>query len=77
MGGIPPTMPEEQVKKLCESFGLLKKFMLHKDPLNNQNNRGYCFFEYVDERATEKAIKHLSTIEFKERKLKVQRKSQG
>ena len=51
--------------------------MLQKDPNNPQNNRGYCFFEYVDERATEKAIKHLSNIEFKEKKLKVQRKSQG
>ena len=34
MGGIPVTMPESKVKQLCESFGLLKKFMVHKDPNN-------------------------------------------
>lgn len=36
MGGIPVTMPEAKVKQLCESFGLLKKFLLHKDPNNPQ-----------------------------------------
>ena len=71
MGGIPNTMPELQVKQLCESFGMLKKFMLQRDPLNPMNNRGYCFFEYVDPRATEKAIKHLNNMEFKDKKLKV------
>ena len=71
MGGIPITMPELQVKQLCESFGMLKKFMLQRDPLNPMNNRGYCFFEYVDSRATEKAIKHLNNMEFKDKKLMV------
>mmetsp|Transcript_6813 Transcript_6813/g.11489 ORF Transcript_6813/g.11489 Transcript_6813/m.11489 type:complete len:310 (+) Transcript_6813:324-1253(+) len=77
MGGIPNTMSELKVKELCESFGLLKKFLLCKDPNNPNQNRGYCFFEYVDPRATEKAIKHLNNMEFKDKRLKVQRKSQG
>ena len=77
MGGIPNNMPESHVKSLCESFGMLKKFMLQKDPNNPANNRGFCFFEYVDLRATDKAIKGLNNMEFKEKKLKVQRKSQG
>ena len=71
MGGIPNSMPEEKVRKLCESFGQLKKFMLQRDPVDPRKNRGYCFFEYVDPRATEKAIKHLNNIEFKDKKLKV------
>lgn len=71
MGGIPTTMVESKVKQLCESFGLLKKFMLHKDPNNPYQNKGYCFFEYVDPRATEKAIKHLHNMEFKDKCLKV------
>ena len=50
---------------------MLKKFMLHKDPNNPSNNRGYCFFEYVDPRATDKAIKNLNIMEFKEKRLKV------
>lgn len=28
MGGIPTTMSETQVRQLCESFGMLKKFLL-------------------------------------------------
>ena len=56
---------------------MLKKFMLQKDPNNPANNRGYCFFEYVDDRAAEKAIRHLHNMEFKDKRLKVQRKSQG
>lgn len=77
MGGIPNNMPESQVKNLCESFGMLSKFMLQKDPNNLSLNRGFCFFEYVDSRATEKAIKGLNNLEFKDKKLKVQKKSQG
>ena len=77
MGGIPVTMPESKVKQLCESFGLLKKFMVHKDPNNPTLNKGFCFFEYVDSRSTEKAIKHLNNMEFGDKRLKVQRKSEG
>ena len=71
MGNIPEAMSEIKVRELCESFGLLKKFLLYKDPNNQNKNRGYCFFEYVDPRATEKAIKHLNNMEFKDKKLKV------
>jgi len=40
-------------------------------------NKGFCFFEYADSRATEKAIKGLNNMEFKDKRLKVQLKSQG
>lgn len=77
MGGLPVTMPDIKVRQLCESFGQLKKFLLCKDPNNPSQSRGYCFFEYVDPRATEKAIKHLNNMEFKEKRLKIHRKAQG
>lgn len=75
MGGIPPTMNDMDVRKMCESFGRLKSFNLVKDPANPELNKGYCFFEYVDDRATEKAIKGLNNLDFKDKKLKVQRAS--
>jgi RNA recognition motif-containing protein len=34
-------------------------------------NKGYAFFEYMDERAAEKAIKNLNGLEIKEKRLKV------
>lgn len=63
------------MRKLCESFGRLKSFNLVKDPSNPDQNKGYCFFEYSDDRATEKAIKGLNNLDFKDKKLKVQRAS--
>ena len=42
-----------------------------------QNNKGFCFFEYADPRATDKAIKGLNNMEFRDKKLKVQLKSLG
>ena len=40
-------------------------------------NKGYAFFEFVDERAAEKAIKSLNNLEIMDKKLKVQKASQG
>jgi len=34
---------DEQVKKICETFGKLKFFNLVKD---GSISKGYCFFEY-------------------------------
>lgn len=56
MGGIPVTAKEKEIKDIVESFGQLKTFNLVKDPNNEELNRGFCFFEYVDEKDTEKAI---------------------
>jgi splicing factor U2AF 65 kDa subunit len=77
MGGIPFSMTESKVKEICEAFGRLKQFNLIKDQSNPEHNKGYAFFEYFDERAAEKAIKHLNNFEIKEKKLKVQKASQG
>lgn len=73
MGGIPYNMSEADVKKMCESFGKLKSFNLIKDPANPELNKGYAFFEYCDDRTTDKAIKALNGLEFKDKRLKVQK----
>ena len=56
---------------MCESFGRLKNFNLIKDTANPDLNKGYAFFEYSDDRSTDKAIKALNGLEFKDKKLKV------
>ena len=71
MGGIPFTMSEVDVSKICASFGKLKSFNLIKDNVDPALNKGYAFFEYVDERAAEKAIKALNNLEIMDKKLKV------
>ena len=71
MGGIPFTMLEEEVKQMCESFGKLRSFSWLKDHQNPSNNKGFCFFEYEDERAAEKAIKALNNLEIADKRLKV------
>lgn len=71
MGGIPYNMSEADVKSMCESFGKLKSFNLIKDPANPDLNKGYAFFEYCDDRSTDKAIKALNGLEFKDKRLKV------
>ena len=77
MGGIPFTMSEVEVSKICASFGKLKSFNLIKDSVDPSLNKGYAFFEYADERAAEKAIKALNNLEIMEKKLKVQKASTG
>lgn len=56
---------------MCESFGKLKSFNLIKDNSQSGINKGYAFFEYVDDRAIEKAIRHLNQLEIKDKRLKV------
>jgi len=77
MGGIPFNMSEVAVSEMCASFGKLKSFNLIKDPVDPALNKGYAFFEYVDERAAEKAIKALNNLEIMDKKLKVQKASAG
>ena len=77
MGGIPFSMSEVEVSKICASFGKLKSFNLIKDSVDPSLNKGYAFFEYADERAAEKAIKALNNMEIMDKKLKVQKASTG
>ena len=42
-----------------------------KDNVDPSLNKGYAFFEYVDERAAEKAIAKLNNLEIGDKKLKV------
>ncbi len=77
MGGIPPTMSDPKVREMCEAFGLLKSFNLVKDPADPDLNKGFCFFEYIDDKITDKAIKALNNFEIGDRKLKVQKASLG
>jgi splicing factor U2AF subunit len=73
MGGIPVTAKEADIRNIVESFGSVKTFNLVKDPSNPDLNRGFCFFEYNDEKVTEKAIKGLNILDMGDRRLKVQR----
>lgn len=60
MSGIPTTAKEKDIREIVESFGQLKTFNLVKDPSNDELNRGFCFFEYVSDVATERALKVIS-----------------
>jgi splicing factor U2AF subunit len=73
MGGIPVTAKEADIRNVVESFGQVKTFNLVKDPSNPDLNRGFCFFEYADEKVTEKAIKGLNILDMGDKRLKVQR----
>jgi hypothetical protein len=57
MSGIPVTAKEHEIRAIVESFGQLYSFKLVKDPTNDELNRGFCFFEYVDKKVTERALK--------------------
>ena len=43
IGGLPHYFTEEQVRKICETFGKLKYITLIKE---NGTSKGYGFFEY-------------------------------
>ena len=78
MGGLPTYLKDDDVKKICEAYGMLKYFNLVKDSSSGQTvSKGYCFFEYVDTKVTDKAIKGLNMLEIGDKKLKVQRASTG
>lgn len=78
MGNLPTYLKDQDVKQLCEKFGVLKYFNLVKDTTSAQHySKGYCFFEYADPTNTEKAIKALHQLPCGEKKLKVQKASTG
>ena len=56
---------------------MLRSFNLIKDPENPSKHKGFAFFEYVDEKVTDKAVKALNGLEFGDKKLKVQRATLG
>jgi splicing factor U2AF subunit len=57
MGGIPVTAKDDEVRRVVEAFGQIKTFNLVKDSNDDNLNRGFCFFEYLDEKVTERAIR--------------------
>jgi len=71
MGGIPTTIEDYNIKKICESFGKLKSFNIVKDPDRPNTNKGFAFFEYYDDKSAEKAIRELNGFEIGDKKLKV------
>ena len=77
MGNLPTNLPEEDVRRIVESFGHLKSFSLVKTSAVGGQSRGFCFFEYWDGRITDKAIEQLNQIEIGDKKIKVQRATQG
>lgn len=58
---------DEQVKKICETFGKLKFFNLVKE---GSLSKGYCFFEYEEHKNAEKAIKALNGLPIGDKRLK-------
>ena len=77
MGNLPTNIPEEDIRRMVESFGRLKSFSLVKTAATQGHNRGFCFFEYWDPKVTDKAIEQLNGLEMGDKKVKVQRASQN
>lgn len=73
MGSIPSNLDETRIRDICGALGTLRSFNLFKDPDNPLKHRGFAFFEYVDEKLTDRAIKALDGLEFGDKKLRVQR----
>lgn len=77
MGNLPTNLSEEDVRQMVESFGKLKSFSLVKNSAVGGQSRGFCFFEFWDPRITDKAIEQLNQLEIGDRRIKVQRATQG
>lgn len=77
MGNLPTSLPEEEIRKMLESFGRLKSFSLVKTTAVGGSSRGFCFFEYWDSKVTDKAIEQLNQLEIGDKRIKVQRASQS
>jgi len=74
LGGIPPYMTDEQVRKLVESFGPLKLFQMKTEfSMGESVKKGYCLFEYYDSRHAEQALQKLNDLEIGDKKLKIER----
>lgn len=66
-GGFPLSFNDEQVKKICETFGKLKFFNLVRE---GGVSKGYCFLEYEEHACGEKAMKGLNGMALGDKKLK-------
>ena len=45
LGGLPVSFGDEQIRKICETFGKLKFFNLVRE---GGQSKGYCFMEYEE-----------------------------
>lgn len=67
LGGFPLSFNDEQVRKICETFGKLKFFNLVRD---GGVSKGYCFMEYEEHMCGDKAMKALNDMPIADKKLK-------
>ncbi|KAI9016309.1 hypothetical protein CLU79DRAFT_764373 [Phycomyces nitens] len=75
IGGLPMYLNEDQIMELLQSFGELRAFHLVKEP--SGASKGFAFCEYADPSVTDLACQGLNNMELGERRLVVQRASQG
>jgi splicing factor U2AF subunit len=75
IGCIPYAVEDAQMRELLESFGELRTFALIKDV--NGQSKGYAFCEYADPEITDIVIEGLNGMELGDKRLVVQRASQG
>lgn len=75
LGNLPLYLKDYEVKKIVESFGLLKffKLMQNKDEHGEWVSKGYCFFEYLDPKVTDNALEGLKNLELGKNKIRVSR----
>lgn len=70
IGGLPPTLNDDQVKELLQTYGPLRSFFMFKD-YNTGLSRGYAFAEYRNPGVTKSAIKGLNGIKIGDRNIQV------
>lgn len=75
MGNLPLYLKENEIKKICESFGMLKFFKLvqTKNDSGEWISKGYCFFEYADPKVTDLALQGLNKLELGKNEIRVSR----
>ena len=75
MGGIPAYLKDDDVKKLVAAFGPIKYFNLVKDSATEMQSKGYCFFEYEDNKYVERSLNQLNGLAIADKRLKVSKVS--
>jgi splicing factor U2AF 65 kDa subunit len=75
IGCIPFSLNEQDMIEILQSFGPLKSFHLVRDAQGN--SKGYAFCDYQDPLLTDTACAGLNQFELLDKKLVVQRASQG
>jgi splicing factor U2AF subunit len=74
VGGLPPNISEDKIKKLLSYFGDLRSFNLVRDP-GTSLSKGFAFCEYVDHDVTDYACMELNGMTIGDKTLVVQRAS--